>query len=96
MRRGRQCGALTWRHEDLPRELHAEHVDKVLEITHADHSALGRRDYAILTLLATYGLRAGEVIGLRLEECILSDHQLGAFQTGQVFPRLTAADVEFR
>jgi integrase/recombinase XerD len=54
--------------EDLPRELHAEHVDKVLEATSADHSAIGRRDYAILTLLATYGLRAGEVIGLRLED----------------------------
>jgi integrase len=54
--------------EDLPRELRAEHVDKVLEATRADHSAIGRRDYAILTLLATYGLRAGEVIGLRLED----------------------------
>ena len=54
--------------EDLPRELCAEHVDKVLEATRADHSAIGRRDYAILTLLATYGLRAGEVIGLRLED----------------------------
>jgi integrase len=54
--------------EDLPQELRAEHVDKVLEATRADHSAIGRRDYAILTLLATYGLRAGEVIGLRLED----------------------------
>ena len=54
--------------EDLPRELRAEHVDKVLETTRADHSAIGRRDYAILTLLATYGLRAGEIIGLRLED----------------------------
>jgi integrase/recombinase XerD len=54
--------------EDLPKELHAEHVDKVLETTRADYSAIGRRDYAILTLLATYGLRAGEVIGLRLED----------------------------
>jgi integrase/recombinase XerD len=54
--------------EDLPRELRAEHVDKVLEATRADHSAIGRRDHAILTLLATYGLRAGEVIGLRLED----------------------------
>lgn len=54
--------------ENLPQELAAEHVDKVLEATRADHSAIGRRDYAILTLLATYGLRAGEVIGLRLED----------------------------
>jgi len=54
--------------DDLPRELRAEHVDKVLEATRADHSAIGRRDYAILTLLATYGLRAGEIISLRLED----------------------------
>ncbi len=54
--------------EDLPRELHAEHINKVLKATRADHSATGRRDYAILTLLATYGLRAGEVISLRLED----------------------------
>ncbi|HUB16533.1 MAG TPA: site-specific integrase [Acetobacteraceae bacterium] len=54
--------------EDLPRELRAEQVDKVLEATRADGSAIGRRDYAILTLLATYGLRAGEIISLRLED----------------------------
>ncbi len=54
--------------EDLPRELGAEHVHKVLEATRTDHSAIGRRDYAILTLLATYGLRAGEVTGLHLED----------------------------
>jgi site-specific recombinase XerD len=54
--------------QELPRELSAEHVDKVLETTRADDSAIGRRDYAILMLLATYGLRAGEVTGLRLED----------------------------
>ena len=54
--------------EGIPRELCDKHVDKVLEVTRADHSAIGRRDYAILTLLATYGLRAGEVIGLHLED----------------------------
>lgn len=54
--------------DELPRELHAEHVDKVLRTTRADRSATGRRDYAILMLLATYGLRAGEVLSLRLED----------------------------
>jgi len=57
-----------YKFEDIPRELGAEQVDKVLEATRADQSAIGRRDYAILTLLAIYGLRAGEIIGLRLED----------------------------
>jgi site-specific recombinase XerD len=54
--------------EELPRELHAEHIAKVLKVTRADRSAMGRRDYAILMLLATYGLRAGEVLSLHLED----------------------------
>ena len=33
-----------------------------------DCSPIGRRDYAFLTLLATYGLRAGEIVTLRLED----------------------------
>jgi integrase len=33
-----------------------------------DRSALGRRDYAILTLLSTYGLRGGEIMALRLSD----------------------------
>lgn len=33
-----------------------------------DRSREGRRDYAILMLLSTYGLRAGEITTLRLEE----------------------------
>src|ERR1022692_4295711 len=33
-----------------------------------DCSPIGRRDYAFLTLLATYGLRAGEIVVLRLED----------------------------
>jgi integrase len=30
---------------------------------------MGKRDYAILLLLAVYGLRGNEVIGLQLEDC---------------------------
>ena len=33
-----------------------------------DRSSVGLRDYAILTLLATYGLRAGEIVRLRLDD----------------------------
>lgn len=54
--------------EGIPSILQAEDVVRVLDVTRADHSALGRRDYAILMLLARYGLRAGEVTALRLED----------------------------
>ncbi len=40
----------------------------MLAATRRDRSAVGRRDYAILLLLATYGLRAGEVTRLRLDD----------------------------
>lgn len=40
----------------------------MLEHTSRDHSPIGRRDYAMLLLLATYGMRAGEVVDLRLED----------------------------
>ena len=46
----------------VPREL------QVLEVTREDRSPIGLRDYAILTLLATYGLRAAEIVRLRLED----------------------------
>jgi integrase len=43
-------------------------VEAMLAEARADRSAIGRRDYAILLLLATYGLRAGEIVRLRLED----------------------------
>ena len=54
--------------EDIPSALRPEDVEKVLEVTHQDLSPAGRRDYAMLMLLASYGLRAGEMIKLRLED----------------------------
>jgi site-specific recombinase XerD len=51
----------------LPTALSEAEARRVL--TAADQSsAMGRRDYAVLQLLATYGLRAGEVAELRLED----------------------------
>jgi integrase/recombinase XerD len=56
-----------WRLSTLPKHLPAAQVRQVL--CHCDRStALGRRDYAILLLLARLGLRAGEVVRLRLED----------------------------
>jgi integrase/recombinase XerD len=49
----------------LPRALDASDVERLL--ASCDHScSLGRRDYAILMLLARLGLRAGEVVALEL------------------------------
>jgi site-specific recombinase XerD len=54
--------------ETIPPALRAEHVDAVLKAAEKDRTPKGLRDYAILLLLATYGLRAGEVTALRLDD----------------------------
>jgi integrase/recombinase XerD len=54
--------------ESIPSALGAEEVRRVLQSSRQARSPLGRRDHAICTLLATYGLRAGEIVGLRLED----------------------------
>jgi site-specific recombinase XerD len=54
--------------ESIPSALRAEDVNAVLESTRQDRTPVGLRDYAILMLLSTYGLRAGEVVRLRLED----------------------------
>jgi site-specific recombinase XerD len=56
-----------WSLSTLPKHLSAEQVRQVL--SHCDrHTALGRRNYAILLLLARLGLRAGELVRLNLED----------------------------
>lgn len=56
-----------WSLSALPKHLSAAQVRELLR--HCDRStSLGRRNYAILLLLARLGLRAGEVIGLNLED----------------------------
>jgi site-specific recombinase XerD len=54
--------------ETIPSALRAEDVQAVVRTARRDHSAMGRRDYAILELLSTYGLRTGEIVNLRLED----------------------------
>jgi site-specific recombinase XerD len=56
-----------WRLATLPKALSAEQVTRVL--TQCDrHSILGRRNYAVLLLLARLGLRANEVRSLTLDD----------------------------
>ena len=52
--------------EGIPPALRADHVNAVLKSAEKDCSAKGLRDYAILLLLSTYGLRAGEITALQL------------------------------
>ena len=54
--------------EQIPSALRPEDVQTVVEATRQDCSPIGRRDYAFLMLLAAYGLRAGEIVALRLED----------------------------
>jgi site-specific recombinase XerD len=56
-----------WRLSGLPKSLAPEQVNSMLDS--CDRSTvIGRRDYAILLLLARLGLRAGEVVALTLDD----------------------------
>jgi site-specific recombinase XerC len=54
-----------WQLASLPRGLDPAVVQRLLDSCDRD-TAVGRRDYAILTMLARLGLRGAEVAGLRL------------------------------
>ncbi|WP_327341319.1 tyrosine-type recombinase/integrase [Streptomyces europaeiscabiei] len=59
--------AANWKLAGLPKYLTHEQLAALLTSCDPD-TAVGRRDLAILTLLARLGLRAGEVAALRLED----------------------------
>lgn len=54
--------------ETIPRAFTPEQIEQLLTRSRSDRSSVGRRDYAILLILARYGLRAGEIVRLRLED----------------------------
>ena len=56
-----------WSMTSIPRAIPADAVRRLLASIDR-HTAMGRRDYAILLLLARLGLRAGEVVRLQLED----------------------------
>jgi integrase/recombinase XerD len=56
-----------WRQSTLPRALPPDQVEQVLNSVDRK-TAMGRRDYAILLILARLGLRAGEIRALTLED----------------------------
>lgn len=56
-----------WRAATLPKSLPTEQVERLLQ--HCDRTTVvGRRDYAILLLLARLGLRASEVVAMELDD----------------------------
>jgi len=57
----------TYRLSDIPRSITWDEVRRMLE-TVDRRSCIGKRDYAILLLLVTYGLRAREVAALTLDD----------------------------
>ena len=65
---GRMIRPTLYEFESIPSVLRPLEIKQILKTTRCDRSARGRRDYAILTLLATYGLRAGEIIHLALQD----------------------------
>src|SRR5215472_11345909 len=56
-----------WKQSTLPRALPPDQVEQVLNSVKRK-TAIGRRDYAILLILARLGLRAGEIRTLTLED----------------------------
>jgi site-specific recombinase XerD len=64
----RVVGPLLYAYENVPSILEREQIAAVLETTKADRSPMGLRDYAMLQLLATYGLRSGEIRRLKLDD----------------------------
>jgi site-specific recombinase XerD len=57
-----------WRLADVPRYLPAREVEHLLRDARSGSSAVARRDFAILLLLARLGLRAGEVTSVTLDD----------------------------
>jgi integrase/recombinase XerD len=59
--------AQIYRFTEIPRAISWEEVRRMFEMVDR-RSAVGKRDYAILLLLVTYGLRAHEVAGMTLDD----------------------------
>jgi len=82
-----------WSLSTLPKFLPADDVERILEGCDRKTS-VGRRNYAILLLLARLGVRAGEVVGLSLDDIDWSTAQIAIRGKGGKSAHLPlAADV---
>ena len=61
-------GPMLYAYEGVPSVLDGDQIAAVLTVTKKDRSPRGLRDYAVLCLLAIYGLRQGEICRLRLDD----------------------------
>ena len=57
-----------YRFEGIPSTISPQQIDTILATARKDRSDRGLRNYAMLLLLTTYGLRAGEVRRLQLQD----------------------------
>lgn len=73
----------TWRQSSVPTFLSPEQEQCILEATDQSTST-GRRDYAILLLLARLGLRAGEIVTLELADLRWRSGELVIHGKGQM------------
>jgi len=76
-----------WRLSTVPKYLGAEEVERLLS-TCDQRTRIGRRDYAILMLLARLGLRAGEVVALELDDMDWRGGEIAVRGKGQRHDRL--------
>jgi len=84
--------AAGWRLSSLPRALEAEQVQRLL--SSCDRSTVvGRRDLAILLLLARLGLRACEVARLCLDDIDIREDRPGGAQSPSSAPASRSATV---
>jgi site-specific recombinase XerD len=80
-------GVATWRLSHLPKTLPPEQVEQLLAC--CDRSTpTGKRDYAILLLLARLGLRGGEVVAMTLEDLDWERSEIVVRGKGQRLERL--------
>ena len=80
-------GVASWRLSHLPKSLPPEQVERLL--ASCDRSTpTGKRDYAILLLLARLGLRGGEVLAMTLEDLDWERGEMVVRGKGQRLERL--------
>lgn len=80
-------GVATWRLSHLPKSLPPEQVERLLACCDRT-SPTGKRDHAILLLLARLGLRGGEVVAMTLEDLDWERGELVVHGKGQRLERL--------
>jgi site-specific recombinase XerD len=80
-------GVANWRLSHLPKSLPPEQVERLLACCDR-RTATGKRDYAVLLLLARLGLRGGEVLAMTLEDLDWERGEIVVRGKGQRLERL--------